>query len=90
MANYEGAVHTTVPDDAKTRALWDVRWGETRMGPEGQYGGCIHELIAIGRIALDGVNDLRTQVKSETWPIPLPAGARGLRRDRDPGRRGAP
>ncbi len=42
--------------------------GETRVGPEGQYGGCIHELIAIGRIVLDGLDDLRTQVEGETWP----------------------
>ena len=42
--------------------------GEIRVGPEGQYGGCIHELIAIGRIVLDGLDDLRTQVEGETWP----------------------
>jgi hypothetical protein len=90
MANYEGAVHATAPDDEKTRALWDVRWRETRTGPEGQYGGCIHELIAIGRIVLDGLKDLRAQVESETWSVHLPAVARGLRRERDPRSRGAP
>jgi hypothetical protein len=90
MANYEGAVHTTVPNDEKTKALWDTRWGETRVGPEGQYGGCIHELIAIGRIVLDGLDDLRTQVEGETWPPHRGASTRGLRRERDPRRRGAP
>jgi hypothetical protein len=90
MANYEGGVHTTVPSDAKTKALWDVRWGEMRTGPEGQYRGCIHELTAIGRIVLDGLDDLRTKVKGETWPPHLPAFAGGLRREPDPRRRGAP
>ena len=90
MANYEGAVHTTVPNDEKTKALWDTRWGETRVGPEGQYGGCIHELIAIGRIVLDGLDDLRTQVESETWPPHRGPSTRGLQRERDPRRRGAP
>jgi hypothetical protein len=90
MANYEGAVHSTVPNDEKTKALWDMRWGETRIGPEGQYGGCIHELIAIGRIVLDGLDDLRTQLEGETWPPYRGASTRGLRRERDPRRRGAP
>jgi hypothetical protein len=90
MANYEGAVHTTVPNDEKTKALWDTRWGETRVGPEGQYGGCIHELIAIGRIVLDGLDDLRTQVEAETWPPHLGPSTRGLQRERDPRQHGAP
>jgi len=73
-----------MPDDEKTTAPWDTRWGKTRLGPEGQYGGCIHELIAIGRIVLDGARELRAQVQRETWPAHLPVAARGLRRERDP------
>jgi hypothetical protein len=89
MANYAGAVHASRPDDPKTEALWHVRWGEMRFGPTGPYGGCIYELIAIGRITIDGVQDLRTQVQAETWPAGMPSFARGLHRDRDPSRPGA-
>ena len=80
MANNEGAVHVSQPADPKTHALRDFRWGTTRTGPDGLHGGGIYELIAIGRIVLDGLADLRAQVEAETWPPGLPAFARGLRR----------
>jgi hypothetical protein len=80
MANNEGAVHMTRPDKPKAQALWDARWAHMRTGPDGMYGGLVHELIAVGRIALDGLNELRERIRTETWPPGMPAAARGLRR----------
>src|SRR5713226_6064908 len=40
----------------------------------------VNVALAIGRIVLDGLDDLRTQVEGETWPPHRGASTRGLRR----------
>ena len=87
MANTEGAVHVSPvnPKDAKLETLAGVRWGESRSDPRGQYGGCIHELVAIGRIVIATTADLRQQIEQETWHEEMPGRPRGLRRPARPG-----
>ena len=87
LANTEGAVHVA-PVNAKNEkleALAGVRWGESRSDPRGQYGGCIHELVAIGRIVIAATADLRQQIEQETWHEGTPGRSRGLRRPAKPG-----
>lgn len=87
LANTEGAVHVSPVNakNAKLEALAGVRWGESRSDPRGQYGGCIHELVAIGRIVIAATADLRKQIEQETWHEGLPVRARGLHRPAKPG-----
>ncbi len=85
MANIEGAVHISPLNDTKSSALAAHRWAESRSDPRGQYGGCIHELVAIGRILLAATSDLRQRIEDEIWPGGISHHARGLRRPAKPG-----
>jgi hypothetical protein len=88
MANVQGAVHLSRASGAKDEALWDYMWGSRVTGPEGMYSGGIHDLIAIGKIVLLAVADLRRVVETAAgWPH-LPDFAKGLHRVDDPSTRG--
>ena len=65
----------------------DYMWGARVSGPEGMYSGGIHDLIAIGKIVLDAVSDLRQLVEREAWSPNMPDFAKGLHRVEDPSTR---
>jgi len=87
LANNYGAVHTTPAHDPKSEALRDAAWGSRISTGRGNFSGPVYSLIAVARVVLSGLDDLRVEVDRQTWHGLLPPEARGLARHDDPANR---
>jgi len=60
------------------QALWDYNWGARVTTTAGQFSGAAYALLPVGRIVLDALSRLRSQVARETQHGSHPAKPKGL------------
>jgi hypothetical protein len=83
LANVEGAVHLSRPNERWQEALWLYCWSATTVTPKGQYSSGVASLIQIAQVTREGIEPLRAEIFDEVW-AGRPEWIRGLVRSRDP------